>query len=186
MRRLVMAIALASTFPAAAAADVTLRIEWAIAGPLPDLVAAVKEGHALQKKLVPAAEHELWVNLLHGANVGRASLIVRYADLQHFAEADSIETESDEWAAFLAGFPAEAFPTTFVGLSDLVIDHGAGAAQGGEVQEVIGFELRAGLAGLTALVEQARALHAQMNRKSRIGLVARAYRWWCAVSQNNA
>ena len=151
-------------------AEVTLRIAWQLNAPMTELQTFVKEGNALQKKINPGVRHELWSGTVQGNNVNSASLVVYYDDLEHYAQAVAREDSSDEWGEFLSRFPADKFPTTYVGLSRTAVGEGQDTAEGGEAMAILGFELNGGADALAALVGQAKEIQSSVNPKASIRL----------------
>lgn len=158
--------------PTGAWAEVAMRIAFDLNGPLTELQAAVKEGHALQKRLNPDARHELWVDEIHGDHVGAASLVVYYQDLAHYAQAQAREDDDAEWQAFLEGFPQEKFPATYVGLLNVVLGDGRPAATGGEVLNIFGFEMNGSPDTLAEQVRRGAEIQKELKVPVTIALVS--------------
>jgi len=149
-----------------AAAEMTMRIQWTLNGPPSELIAFIREGRALQAKLNPEVKHELWFNDVHGANTNRVSLLVRYRDAVHYAEATAREEASAEWRSFLERFPEERFPTTFVGFSNVLSGGDLPEASDGNVMLVIVFDARKGSQQLAQWVQRGADLQAKVNPKA--------------------
>lgn len=167
----VLVLAIAATGSAPALGKVALRIQWTLDGPLSELQAAIKEGVALQARINPDVDHELWVDEIHGAGGGSASLVVFYRDMEHFAKATAREEADPEWQAYIQAFPADQFPTTYVGMNEVVIDDGDMAAGDGEVLDIFGFDLQGDPAGLAEQVRKAMGIRRKAGLPARISLV---------------
>ena len=165
-------ILLVLAFCPTAQAEVIMRIQWGLDGPLPELIALVKEGHALQKKINPDVGHELWLNEMHGTNTSRANLVVRYRDAAHFAEATDREDANAEWQSFLEKFPVDRYPTTYVGMSNTLINDEMPIAEPGTVMTVLTFDSRSGQPELVDLIHRAVDIQAKINPKANIRLVS--------------
>jgi hypothetical protein len=172
MKNKIMLIALLLCVPNAVWAEVTQRITWQLNGPPGKLQALVKEGVALQAKINPKVGYELWNGMVHGSNVNRVSLIVFYDDLEHFAQATKREEANEEWSAFMSRFPADLYPTTYVGLANTVVGEGATAIKGGEALAVIVFAPKGSVADLASLVGEAVKIQSRVNPKASISLTA--------------
>lgn len=166
------AILLALVFCPRALAELDMRIQWQLDGPLDRLVAFVREGRALQNEINPDVGHELWVDEFHGDNTNSVNLIVRYRDPVHFAEATAREEASAEWQSFVQRFPAERYPTTFVGLNTVLMNDDVPVAKPGTVMTVIVFDARGGQQDLVGLVERGAEIQGRINPKAQISLVA--------------
>jgi hypothetical protein len=155
----------------AAMAEVAIRIQWKLDGPLDQLQAAVKKGAALQKRINPEVRHELWVDEIHGASGGGASLVVFYRDMEHYAQATARENADPEWQAFLQSFPAKQFPTTYVGMMNVPVSNMGSAAADGEVLNIFGFDLKDDAAGLAELVQKAMSIQKKAGIPAQLALV---------------
>ena len=151
-------------------AEVTMRIAWELNGPFSELQAVIKEGKALQKKINPKVRHELWGNVVHGANVSSASLLVYYDDFEHYAQARARQFASEEWGEYISRFPADKFPTTYVGLNRTLIGEGRTTAKGGETLAIIAFDAIGSVEDLVGLVNEAAKIQSKVNPKASIGL----------------
>lgn len=143
--------------PVLAWSEVVLRIQWQFDGPPGELQEAIRKGVALQKRINPEVRHELWFDDVHGQSTPSASLLVFYRDMAHYGETAEREEADDEWNAYIQAFPAESFPTTFVGLSNTVIGD-SGTAGGGEVLDIYVFQPAAGIDGLAEQVHKAASI----------------------------
>ena len=158
--------------PVAGSAEVVLRIEWQMNGPGSELQALIKEGVALQGKINPGARHELWRDDIHGTSVNKMSLLVYFNDLEHYAKAIAKEESNEMWGKFLSRFPADKFPTTFNGISDVLVGEGRTTAEGGETMSIVGFSLNGSATELASQVAEARSIQSKVNPKASIALLA--------------
>ena len=155
VRRLILCLIVGLLLlPIVAWSEVVLRIEWQLDGPPSALTDTIRQGVALQKRINPEVRHELWFDEVHGQSTPSASLLVYYHDMAHYGETAEREEADDEWNAFIQGFPAETFPTTFVGLSNTIIGDSA-TASAGEVLDIYVFQPAGSIDVLAEQVRQA-------------------------------
>jgi len=172
LNRFIAQVALVLGAGVAAAEPITMRLGFALNGPPPELVAAIREGVALQAKINPGVGHELWLPVAHGSNMNAAQLIVYYDSAEHFAEATMREEASAEWSAFLASFPNNKFPTVHTSISSVLVRApGFEPAKGGEVQVVVGFKVSGPISDLVARINEGSAIQQRVNPQATLSLV---------------
>lgn len=160
----------------AGAEPMTLRLGFALNGAPSELEAAIRQGVALQAKINPGLEHELWFPVAHGSSMAAAQLIVYYDNAQEYAETTMREEGNAEWNAFLAAFPNDKFPIVYTGIGSVLMrDSDFQIAKGGEVQVIIGFDVTGPMSDLIARVNAGTALQERINPGSTAMLVGSAF-----------
>ncbi|MCB1683793.1 MAG: hypothetical protein R3E82_18890 [Pseudomonadales bacterium] len=161
-------------FAASVVADpVSVRYGFSTDGPPAALIDYIKQASAVQNKLNPGTQPELWLNTFHGPNTSGGSVVVQYPSMEAFAAATKRNQESAEWAAALQKMPASA-QLRYTGLSNVLWQEAdAKVAAAGEVMMIFTFEvLQGGTAPLVEFAKKAAATQGTIGVQSTFRVVA--------------